>query len=587
MKDFFKYVFASITGYIILIVLFVFLGIAFIFSLAISSDKPVVVQNNSILKLILSGEIVERKKEDPFSEIPFFDDDRMLLQGLNDIIAMIDKAAKDPNINGIYIQSGAFRAGFSTCDEIRSALKRFKKSGKFIYAYAAMYTQKGYYISSVADSIFMNPQGGVDLRGLASQQTFYKNALEKLDVEVNIIKHGKYKSAVEPFFREDNSEENEQQLQVLLDGLWGLFLDKVSDARGISKENLNKYASQAMLFKRQELNVMYKLVDGLKYYDQMETSLLMLQGKGRNDEVDFVDILNYKKAELPNEKRKSTCDKIAVIYASGGIDMGGSDGIQSGKLAETIRKVRKDEKVKAVVLRVNSPGGSAYGSEQIWREVKLLAGKVPFVVSMGDVAASGGYYIACAADTIVASKATITGSIGIYGSFMTFGKSFNKLGITFDRVKTHELSDVMSGTRSMLPDEKAMLQTWIERGYTTFVNRCAEGRGVEYDFIDNVGQGRVWTGLDAKKEGLVDVYGGIYEAMQIAAEMADLEDYRTEFLPKQKTLMERLMEDFKLEAKNMVFKMRFGDEYEIYEKFLMLKEQQGMQARMPFDLEIY
>lgn len=587
MKDFFKYVFASITGYIILIVLFGFIGIAFIFSMALSSDKSVVVKNDSILKLSLSGEIVERKKEDPFSEIPFFNDDRMQVQGLNDILAMIDKASQDPNIAGIYIQSGGFRAGFSTCDEIRSALENFKQSGKFIYAYGAMYTQKGYYISSVADSIFLNPQGGVDLRGLASQQTFFKNALEKLDVEVNIIKHGKYKSAVEPFFRENNSPENEQQLQVLLDGLWGQFVDKVSASRGISKQQLNEYASQAMLFKKQELNLQYKLVDGLTYYDQIEASLLQLQGKGAKDEVEFVDLFQYKKADLPDEKRKSTRDKIAVIYASGGIDMGGSDGIQSGKLAETIRKVRKDERVKAVVLRVNSPGGSAYGSEQIWREVQLLADKVPLVVSMGDVAASGGYYIACAADTIVANKSTITGSIGIYGSFMTFGKTFEKLGVTFDRVKTHELSDIMSGTRSMLPDEKAMLQAWIERGYDTFVNRCAEGRGVDYAFIDKVGQGRVWTGEDAKNEGLVDVFGGMDKAMEIAAEMAGLEEYRTQYLPKQKTFMERLMEDFQLEAKNMVFKMRFGDEFEIYEKFLMLKDQQGMQARMPFDLEVY
>lgn len=586
MKDFFKYVFASITGYIILIVLFVFAGVALLFSLALTSEKQITVNPSTILKVTLSGEIVERKKEDPFSQLPIFDDNRILVQGMTDIINMIDKAAEDPNIEGIYLQSGAFSAGFSTCDEIRGALERFKKSGKFIYSYGAYYSQKGYYISSVADSVFMNPQGGVDLRGLSSEQIFFKKALEKLDVEVNIIKHGKYKSAVEPFFRESNSEENEQQLEELLAGLWGVFLEKVSQSRGISIENLNRYASEAMLFKEQSLNLEYNLVDGLKYTDEMEALLLAQQGKGKQSEVDFVELDQYKRAELPNEKRISTRDKIVVIYGSGGIDVGDPDGINSGKLSETIRKVRKDRNVRAVVFRVNSPGGSAYGSEQIWREIKLLRNKVPVVVSMGDVAASGGYYISCAADTILANKSTITGSIGIYGSFMTFGKTFDKLGVTFDRVKTHELSDIMSGTRSMLPAEKAMLQAWIERGYDTFVTRCADGRDMEYSAIDEVGQGRVWTGIDAKKVGLIDGYGGLHEAIEIAAEMSDLEEYRIQELPKLKTFMERLVEDMQMEAGNALLKLRFGDEWEIYKKLRLLKMHEGMQARIPYDLEI-
>ncbi len=586
MKDFFKYVFASITGYIILMVLFVFLGIAFLFSLAMSSQKQVTVNPHTVLKVTLSGEIVERKKEDPFRELPLFADNRILIQGMTELITMVDKAADDPNIDGIYLQSGAFSAGFATCDEIRNALERFKSTGKYIYAYGAYYSQKGYYIASVADSVFMNPMGGVDLRGLSSEQIFFKNALEKMDVEVNIIKHGKYKSAVEPFFRENNSEENKQQLSVLLQGIWEVFLDKVSASRGISKDQLNAYASEAMLFKEQALNLQYNLVDGLKYTDQMEALLLAQQGKGKNSEVDVVEISEYKHAESAKNKRISSRDKVVVIYGSGGIDVGDTDGIVSGELAETIRKVRKDKNVKAVVFRVNSPGGSAYGSEQIWREMKLLGEKVPVVVSMGDVAASGGYYIACVADTILAGKATITGSIGIYGSFMTFGKTFEKLGVTFDRVKTHELADIMSGTRSMQPAEKAMLQAYIERGYDTFVTRCADGRGMDYEGIDSIGQGRVWTGIDAKRVGLVDGFGGLHEAIETAAEMANLEEYRLQELPHLKTFMERLMEDLQMEAGNALLRLRFGDEWEVYKKLRLLKQQEGVQARMPFDLEI-
>lgn len=587
MKDFFKYVFASITGYIILMVLFTFLGVAFLFSIALKGEKQVTVNPQTILRVNLSGEILERVKEDPLSELPIFREERILTQGMNDMVNMIDKAAKDPNIEGIYLQSGAFSAGFSTCDEIRNALERFKKSGKFIYAYAAYYSQKGYYIASVADSVFMNPQGGVDLRGLSSEQMFFKNALEKLDVEVNIIKHGKYKSAVEPFFRESNSEENAQQLKELLAGVWDVFLDKVSESRGISKDRLDAYAAEAMLFKKQELNLQYNLVDGLKYADQMESLLLAQQGKGRNSEVDFVDLQDYKRVDSPDEKRISTRDKIVVIYATGGIDVGDPDGIISGKLTETIRKVRKDRHVKAVVFRVNSPGGSAYGSEQIWREIELLKQQVPIVVSMGDVAASGGYYIACAADTIVANKTTITGSIGIYGSFMTFGKTFEKFGVTFDRVKTHELSDIMSGTRSMLPNEKAMLQAWIERGYDTFVTRCADGRETDFASIDSVGQGRVWSGIDAKRVGLIDTYGDLHESIKIAAEMADLEEYRLQEVPRLKSFTERLLEDLQSGTANTLLKLRFGDEWKVYQKLKMLKQQEGMQARMPFELEIY
>lgn len=585
MKDFLKFVFASITGYIILMVLFSFLGVAFIASMALGGDKPQPVKEHSVLKLELAGEIIDRQKDDIFSELPFFDDDRFAVLGLNEILETIDKAKKDPNIDGIYLGFGGLSAGFATCEEIREALVKFKDSGKFIYSYAGYYSQLAYYIATASDSIFLNPGGGLDLRGFASEQMFFKNALEKLDVEVNIIKHGKFKSAVEPFFKEENSPENVEQISAIINGFWSQFAATVGEARGIVRADLDRYADSVMMFQPQELNVTYKLVDDLKYYSDVEAIIRSRQGIKEDEKLKFVALSKYKKAASA-EKKNSSDNEVAIVYATGAID-GGSDGIQSGKLTETLRKIHKDDKIKALVIRVNSPGGSAYGSEQIWYEVKRLAAKMPVVVSMGDVAASGGYYIACAADTIVASPTTITGSIGAFGVMMKLGKTLNKVGITFDGIKTHEYSDIVSETRSMLPAEKNMMQKWLDQTYDDFVNRCAEGRNTTYQAIDEVAQGRVWTGADAKEQGLIDIFGGVQTAVETAAAMAKLEDYKTVSLPKQKNFMERLMEDFQMEMETRVMKIRLGDDYAMYEKVKELESAKGIQMRVPFDLQVY
>ena len=345
------------------------------------------------------------------------------------------------------------------------------------------------------------------------------------------------------------------------------------------------WADRVMMFQPQELNVTYKLVDDLKYYSDVEAIIRSRQGIKEDEKLKFVALSKYKKAASA-EKKNSSDNEVAIVYATGAID-GGSDGIQSGKLTETLRKIHKDDKIKALVIRVNSPGGSAYGSEQIWYEVKRLAAKMPVVVSMGDVAASGGYYIACAADTIVASPTTITGSIGAFGVMMKLGKTLNKVGITFDGIKTHEYSDIVSETRSMLPAEKNMMQKWLDQTYDDFVNRCAEGRNTTYQAIDEVAQGRVWTGADAKEQGLIDIFGGVQTAVETAAAMAKLEDYKTVSLPKQKNFMERLMEDFQMEMETRVMKIRLGDDYAMYEKVKELESAKGIQMRVPFDLQVY
>ncbi len=585
MKDFIKYVLASITGYIILMVLLTFLGIAMLVSAALSGDKPQPVKAHSILQLNMSGEIVERAKNDPLSELSIFDDRLPKEQGLNEIIDMIDKAAADDNIDGIYIKHGGLSAGLATCSEIRNALMRFKESGKFIYSYAAYYSQKNYYIASVSDSIFLNPGGGIDLRGFASEQMFFTKMLEKYDVEVNVIKYGKYKSAVEPFFNEKNSPENAEQLTVLLNGFWNDFASKVESSRGISKANFDAYANSSMLFQDIHKNIEYHLADALTYYDEVESAIKKRQGKDDDDKLRFVSLGKYKNALVDKKKKKNADDKVAVVYASGAID-GGSQGINSAELAETLRDLQKKDHIKALVLRVNSPGGGAYGSEQIWHEIVRLKEKMPVVVSMGDVAASGGYYISCAADSILVSPSTITGSIGAFAVFMKLGKTFERFGITTDRVKTHDLADMNSVFRSTTFEEKQLMQGWLDRMYVDFATRCGEGRGMSFESIDSIGQGRIWTGTDAISIGLADAYGGLHEAIQIAANMAELQDFQKVEYPKQKTIMEQLIDDMQMSIGSAWSRMRWGTEMNLYQQAQELLQQEGAQMRLPYEITI-
>lgn len=568
----------------------IFLGVAFFIAMAASASKSdtTEVKSNTILELRLQGQIVDRISEEDEMLANFSfpsQDDKVNIQGLNRILASIKNAANDSNIEGIYIHSDMFSAGFSTSKEIRDALIHFKESGKFVIAYADNYSQKGYYIASAADKIYLNPQGMLDIHGLASSTMYLKNTLEKVGVEMTVVKHGKYKSAVEPFTSEKMSKESKEQTTQILDVIWKIYCNEVGESRGLNNDMLNLYADKMIALQKPELLINYKLVDGLKYYDEILTELKELSGRIEKKKDRRILTTKYAKSIKTKSDAK---DKIAIIYAEGAIDGGNNgNGINSKKLSRDIRKARLDDDVKAIVLRVNSPGGSAYGSEQIWREVILAKEGKPFIVSMGDVAASGGYYIACAAHSIVAQPSTITGSIGIYGLFPNINKLNEKLGLTFDGVQTNKLADFLNPNRPTTVEEKQMLQAFIERGYQNFIGRCADGRQMTTEQIDEVGQGRVWTGVDAKEIGLVDKLGNIEDAVKLAAEMSGLVDYKLEELPVPKSFIETLVESLNTQAKVGLMKIRYGEAYKLYEYAERVKGMQGIQARMEFDLEIY
>ncbi len=590
MKNFFTSLLGSLTALFIYSFLSVFIVIAIIAGVSASATQgtKTEVKTNSILELRLEGQITERLTDENELLANFTlpgQEDIIKVQGLNNILTSIKAAATDPNIKGIYIRSNMFAAGFSTLKEIRDALIEFKTSGKFIVAYADNYSQKGYYIASVADKVYINPIGMLDIHGLSSQTMFLKKTLEKVGVEMTIIKHGKYKSAVEPFLGDKMSEESKEQTTILLNDFWNIYCNEINASRNVSKEMLDRYANQMGGLQNTQIAINYKLIDKTMYYDEMSDELKRLSGR----EDKKIRSLSTAKYASQVVTKTETQDEIAIIYASGAIDGGSSsnEGINSKKLVETIRKAREDDDIKAIVLRINSPGGSAYGSEQIWREVTLAREGKPFIVSMGDVAASGGYYIACAAHSIVAQPNTITGSIGIFGMFPNISQLDQKLGLTFDGVKTNLLADFLNPNRPVTTAEKRILQNYIENGYDNFITRCADGRHTTKEAIDKIGQGRVWSGEDAKDLGLVDKLGNINDAITLAAEMAGLEDYNLQELPKAKPLIESLMESLNAQVKTSMMKVRYGEAYKVFEYATRIKGMQGIQARMPYEIEIY
>lgn len=589
MKDFFKFTLASIIGVMIagLLLLFITIGI---FSAMVSvSDQPVQIEGNSVLLLKFDHQIVDRANKNPFEDLDFgiFQGNKTV--GLNDILDCIRKAKTDDNITGIYLNPKDIQAGMGTVEEIRTALKDFKTSGKFIYAYGEYLTQKAYYLSTVADSLVLNPQGSVDFRGLGGERMFYKKALEKLGVEVQIVRHGKFKAAVEPFLLDKMSDENRLQTETYLKSIWNEMLTDISASRKMSVDELNNIADMVASFRKADFAKQKNLVDRLKYKDQVIDDLKKLTGTSEKHDIKAVDIFKYVKVPEKRAQQGLARNKIAVIYASGGIDTGTSESdIKSEDLSRTIREARRDSSIKAIVLRINSPGGSAYGSEVIWREVKLAAETKPVIASMGDVAASGGYYIACAADSIMADRTTITGSIGIFGMIPNAEKLLeDKLGITQDVVTTNEHSDMISVTRPMTSFERDLMQQTIEAGYETFISRVAEGRTMEKTSVDEIGQGRVWAAVNAKEIKLIDVYGGLNDAIELAKKMAKLDTYRIVNLPKLKDPIEELLKEISGSAKAGFMKDELGENYKYYEQMRGFLLQKGVQARMPYDIEIH
>jgi len=592
MKQFFKFVLATIVGLIITTIVIVFIG--FLIVVSAGSDKGVHVDANSVLHISFNGTIPERTPNNPLSDIPFLglDDDKDV--GLNYILAYIKKAKTDDNIKGIYLDESNIESQQATVEEIRNALIDFKKSGKFIIAYAEVYTQSFYYLASVADKVYINPKGIFEFKGFSSQITFLKGALDKLGIEAQIIKVGTYKSAVEPLFLTKMSDANRLQVTSYLGSLYDHFLTNIGKSRNISKDSLFNYANN-LTIQYPEDALKYHLVDGLKYKDEVLDELKARTGTDKKSTVASVELRDYVKSDADkdddsDDKASSSKNRIAIIYASGEITGGDGDDntIGSERISKAIRKARMDSKVKAIVLRVNSPGGSSLASDVIWREVMLTKQVKPIIVSMGDLAASGGYYISCAADSIIAEPNTITGSIGIFAILPNMQKLFNdKLGITFDGVTTGKYADLGDISRPLSPDERAILQNQINHGYDDFTKAVAAGRHKTQAYINSIGQGRVWTGEQAIKLGLVDRLGNINDAIVSAAKKAKLSDYKLVEYPDQKSILEKFGSNFNVEMKTRAMKSELGDNYKYYEQIKGVTQMMRTpQTRLPYDIDI-
>lgn len=588
MKDFLKFTLATVTGIIISSVVLFFISILVVFSMVSSSESETQVRKNSIMMLDLDGTLEERSQENPFDFLMGEDNSNY---GLDDILASIKKAKENDDIKGIYIQATSLDAGFASREEIRNALKDFKESGKFIVAYGDQYTQGLYYLSSVADKVLLNPQGMIEWRGLAASPMFIKDLLSKIGIEMQIFKVGTYKSAVEPFISTEMSPANREQINAYLGSIWGKVTSDVAESRNVSVESLNAAADRMLMFHPAEETVKCGLVDTLIYKNDVRNYLKKMMGIDEDDSMPVLglkDMINVKK-NVPKDKSGNV---IAVYYAYGEITGGSSSSsteatINPTKVIKDLRKLKDDEDVKAVVLRVNSPGGSAYGSEQIWYAVSELKKEKPVIVSMGDYAASGGYYISCNADTIVAEPTTLTGSIGIFGMFPNAKGLTEKLGVNFDVVKTNEYADFGVMTRPMNDGEKGLMQMYVNNGYDLFLTRCSDGRGISKEDLDKIAQGRVWTGSKAKELGLVDELGGLDRALEIAIAKADLEGYTVLSYPKKESFFETLMNtkpDNYIKAR--LLKGTIGEIYQQWGTLENFSSRDRLQARVPFELNI-
>ena len=577
------------TGYLLLWIVMGFIFFSIIASIASFAKKTtVVIDNNSVLTLKLDQPIPDRTSENPLGNFDFASMSSHKAQGLDNLLNMLKRAADDSKIKGIFLDLNDIPSGIATIEELRNALLDFKKSGKFIYAYSEDYSQKAYYVATVADKIFLNPQGSITFKGLAAEMMFFKGTLEKLNVQVQIIRHGKFKSAIEPFILDKMSNANREQYQRLLDVIWKQMVDGISTERKITVADLNKIADSLKIQVADDA-VKYKLVDKLAYRDEVLDELKNKLGEKSISDISFVSPNKYLKSKETKTKFVMGKKKIAIVYAIGQIGGGEGDekNIGSERISRAIREARSDSSVRAIVLRINSPGGSALASEVIWREV-VLANKVkPVVVSMGDLAASGGYYIATGATKIFAEPNTLTGSIGVFGVIPNLEKFFkDKLGITIDAVKTNKHSDYITTNRAMEPYETKIITDQVENTYQVFIGHVAEGRKMTKAQVDSIGQGRVWSGVDGKRIGLVDEIGGMDAALAAAAKLAGLAQYKIVTYPKYKDSFSQLIEQLTGDDTEMKIKTALGENYVYYEYLQNLKSQKGVQARLPFDMVI-
>jgi protease-4 len=588
MKSFLKYTLATITGIILTSILFFVVMLATLSALVASGEKPVSISENSILVLKAGVEIPDRGNEDPLSGIDIINMTITPVPGLNEILRNISKASSDDKIKGILIENGLLPSGWATTGEIRNALLKFRESGKFVISYSDyVLTQQCYYLSSAADKIYINPGSMVEFKGLSGEVMFYKKALDKLGVEVQVTRHGKFKGAVEPFILDKLSKENREQIEDYVGSIWKNVTGAISESRGITVQQLNLLADN-LSGNIASTALDNGLVDGVFYRNELIDTLKTLSGISKEKDLNLVSMSKYARVPDPG-KNVSAKSRIAVIFASGTIvaGKGNENNIGGNKYAEVIRKQRLDTTVKAIVLRVNSPGGSAIASDIIWQELELSASVKPVVVSMGNYAASGGYFISAPATKIYASPTSISGSIGVFGLLPNAGELLEKkLGLSTEVINTNKNSDFPSVYRPMNIYEKEVMQMSIEKIYSDFVSKVARGRKMSFESVDSIGQGRVWSGTNAREIGLVDETGGLNDAIKGAAELAGIEKYALRELPEIEDPYTRLLSQLGGEIKMKILKNELGESARYFNMVEEIKNLTGIQARLPYFLEV-
>jgi len=588
MKGFIKIVFGTLVGLVLFNVLAVFLTIGILVGIAASAgsgNEKEEVKTNSILKVSLSGVMVERIADDPFAKFGNEPSGISSFQLKN----ALEKAATDPKIQGIYLETGFLMASMASLEEVRNALIEFKKSKKFIVSYGEYYTEGAYYLASTADKIYLNPGGILELNGLNSSIPFFKGAMAKLEIKPEVFRVGTFKSAVEPFILDKMSDANRLQTTSFLNSIYGHMVAQMAESRNMSPEMMRKI-SDSCLVQNAKDGVRLNVIDGALYWDEVEAELMKKVKVSKVDDLEFIDFDDFVGKEW-EKNESSSANKIAVIVAKGEIDGSRSkDGIGSDDFNEQIRKARDDDKVKAVVIRINSPGGSALASDVMWREIQLLRKVKPVIASMGDVAASGGYYMAMGCDSIVAMPTTITGSIGVFGLlFNAQGFLNNKLGVTMDGVKTGVYSDLGNGTREMNDGERKIIQTNVDSIYEVFTRKAAQGRRLTQDSIKVIASGRVWSGIQAKQNGLVDKLGNLDDGIVMAANKAKLKkgDYGIVYMPKLKTFIEQISESFETKVQVQWQKMILGEMYPLVQQANSLQKMEGIQAKLLLNVQMH
>ncbi|MGM0666379.1 MAG: signal peptide peptidase SppA [Bacteroidota bacterium] len=587
MKSFLKYTLATITGLLITGILFFFISLASFSLMIASAEKPVSIKPNSVLVLNTGLFIPEQGMNDPWSSFDPLEFTFKPAPGINDILSNLEKAATDDRIKGLLITNGLMVNGWGKAEEIRNALLRFRESGKFIISYTDyILTQEAYYISSVADKIYANPNAIMEFKGLASEVIFYKNALEKVGVNVQVVRHGKYKGAVEKYMLSSLSDANREQIDRYISSTWNHIIGNISESRNISTDELNQIADELLVFDLEKASEA-GLIDELKYRDELIEELKTLTGTEEDKKPEQISMSKYNKVEI--DKKEKAESSIAVVYAEGTINMGqGQTGSIGGdSFSSMMRKIRESDDYKAVVIRVNSPGGNAMASDNMWREIELTNREIPVVVSMSNYAASGGYYMSAPATKIFAQPTTLTGSIGVFGIYPEASNLMEeKLGITRDVVKTNKNSDMLSLFRGMTGQERMIYQQHVDKTYDVFVNRVSEGRSIDEETVDSMGQGQVYTGEDALDRKLVDYVGGLPDAIEEAAKLASLDDYNIKEYPEIEDTYTKLMKSLTGDIKAKLIRKELGELAKYYENINELRSLNGVQARLPYFIEI-